>query len=102
MVNYNLNKLVTAGYLTRSSHVSRGLRLTSAAPTNEKKSSKKVVSVSNKALSIYKVGYIFASNPVPVPDEAHFSDEDKIEVTSSMLKGNDPEDVYALEVKGDL
>ncbi len=37
VVNYNLNKLVQAGYLTRSQHVSRGLRLTGPVPGGERK-----------------------------------------------------------------
>src|SRR6266496_4065391 len=39
VVNYNLNKLVQAGYLSRSSHVSRGLRLTVPVPGGERKKS---------------------------------------------------------------
>src|SRR5215510_826362 len=56
VVNYNLNKLVQAGYLARSSHVSRGLRLTTAIGTDGKKA--KQVQVPQNRVSIYKIGYI--------------------------------------------
>lgn len=100
VVNYNLNKLVTAGYLARSSHVSRGLRLTVPVPGSEKKAGKTVQAAAQQA-GIYKIGYIYASQPMPVPDDYYYDEDDLIEVTTSMLGGADPQEVYALEVKGD-
>jgi repressor LexA len=99
VVNYNLNKLVQAGYLSRSSHVSRGLRLTTAIPSDGKKA--KQVQVPKNRASVYKIGYIYASQPMPVPEDYYYDEDDLIEVTTDMLGGNEPEDVYALEVKGD-
>ncbi len=100
VVNYNLNKLVSAGYLARSSHVSRGLRLTNnALPGSDRKS--KPVQASKNRLGVPRIGYIFASEPVPAPDDYYYDEDDLIEVTTDMLGGNDPANVYALEVKGD-
>lgn len=39
VVNYNLNKLVDAGYLERSGRVSRGLRLVAPIPAEVKRKS---------------------------------------------------------------
>ena len=88
-----------AGYLSRSSHVSRGLRLTTAIPTDGKKA--KSVQVQPNRASVYKIGYIYASQPMPVPEDYYYDEDDLVEVTTDMLGGNDPANVYALEVKGD-
>lgn len=100
VVNYNLNKLVQAGYLSRSSHVSRGLRLTTAIPGGEKKT--KPVQVPSKSAKIPLINAnIFASAPMAVPEDYYYDEDDLMEVTTDMLGGNDPANVYALEVKGD-
>jgi repressor LexA len=101
VVNYNLNKLVAAGYLTRSQHVSRGLRLTVPVPGGDRKPGKKAVHVAAARPSIYIIGTIFASEPVPVPEDYHYDDDDLIEVTADMLAGTDPDEAFALRVKGD-
>jgi repressor LexA len=99
VVNYNLNKLVQAGYLTRSQHVSRGLRLTVPVPGGDKKT--KAVALQAKQLQVPLIGNIYASEPVPVPDDYHYDEDDLIEVTSDMLGGTDPAEAYALKVKGE-
>ena len=98
VVNYNLNKLVAAGYLSRASAKSRGIRLTS----NTKSTPKPVVPAMN-IIRIPMRGQIVASAPVMVPDDVGYYDneEDMIEVSMSMLNGVDPEEVFALRVKGD-
>ena len=58
------DKLVQAGYLTRSQHVSRGLRLTGPVPGGEKKG--KGVHVPAAPTRVPLIGNIFASEPVPV------------------------------------
>src|SRR5512134_1065952 len=68
VVNYNLNKLVQAGYLSRSSHVSRGLRLTGPVPGEGKKGSKVAVQMPRAQTRVPVIGPIFASEPVPMPD----------------------------------
>lgn len=99
VVNYNLNKLVQAGYLTRSQHVSRGLRLTVPVPGGEKK---RAAAVQAAALSarVPVIGNIFASKPVPVPEDYSYDEDSMIEVTKDLLGGTDPANAYALRVKG--
>src|SRR3990172_7792466 len=86
VVNYNLNKLEKDGYLTRDLKVSRGLRL-----------------VGEEARGLFRIpllGYIFASEPVPVPGEASaFAPDEAIELTRDLLP--EDKDLYALRVRGD-
>jgi repressor LexA len=99
VVNYNLNKLVQAGYLSRSGRVSRGLRLVSK---NGEPEMRKILPI-ERGLKVPLVGQIVASEPVPIPDDAgHYYDQDSaINVTADMLGGVDPSSVFALRVKGD-
>lgn len=98
VVNYNLNKLVQAGYLTRSQHVSRGLRLTGPVPGGEKK--RAAVAAAALSARVPVIGTIFASKPVPVPEDYSYDEDSMIEVTKDLLGGTDPANAYALRVKG--
>jgi repressor LexA len=98
VVNYNLNKLKDAGYLSRSQHVSRGLRLVSHLPGERKK---KAVQVAPKQFKVNMLGYIQAGVPTPTPDDSYPDEYDAIEVTQGLLGGSDVSEVFALEVKGD-
>ncbi len=93
VVNYNLNRLVDEGYLTRDKNVSRGIRMT-------KKLLKSVGRLSD-VIRIRKVGRIFASEPVPMPstDSPIFSTDEAIEISRDLLSTT--EGLFALEVKGD-
>jgi len=85
VVNYNLNKLEKGGYLTRDLKVSRGLRLVTDEPRN--------------LFKVPLLGYIFASEPVPVPGEASaFAPDEAIELTRDLLA--DERDLFALRVRG--
>ena len=87
VVNYNLNKLERDGYLNRDLKVSRGLRL--VAERDEPRN----------LFRVPLVGYIFASEPVPVPGEASaFAPDEAIELTRDLLA--DEKDLYALRVRG--
>lgn len=99
VVNYNLNKLVEAGYLERSDRVSRGLRLVADVPGIKTKK----INPAYTAPRVPLVGQIVASEPAPMPDDIghYFDEEDMIDVPASLLGGNDPASVYALRVKGD-
>jgi repressor LexA len=89
VVNYNLNKLVDAGYLSRESSKSRGIRLVkSINPQNNQ---------TPRTIRVALRGQIVASRPVPVHDELH----EEVEVMMSLLCGVDPSEVFALRVKGD-
>lgn len=99
VVNYNLNKLVSAGYLQRSDKVSRGLRLVATAPTGQSDKARKV----NQFTRVPLVGHIVASAPVPIPEDVgHYYDEEALmELPPSLLGNADPSQVFALTVKGD-
>jgi repressor LexA len=98
VVNYNLNKLVSAGYLERSDRVSRGMRLVAPLPGSAQPS--QTVRMSDVTLAIPLVGQIVASEPVPVYDDSTTSG-DTIDITPAMLGGSDTSQVFALRVKGD-
>lgn len=103
VVNYNLNKLVDAEYLERSDRVSRGLRLIAPLPGSKRSNGTKRVRVSDSATRVPLIGHIVASQPVEMPDDAgqHYDEDDLIDVPVTMLSGSDPEEVFALTVKGD-
>jgi repressor LexA len=91
VVNYNLNRLVEGGYLDRDQNVSRGIRLT-----------EKVSRAADRLADIVripKVGRIFASEPVLLPDTEIFSPDEAIEITRDLLPTT--EGLFALEVRGD-
>jgi repressor LexA len=94
VVNYNLNRLVEEGYISRDQHVSRGLRLTD-----------KFAEVTQQVVDTIRIpllGRIFASEPVPMPgtDSPMFGVEDAIEITRDMIPSSG-EGLFALEVQGD-
>lgn len=97
VVNYNLNKLVNAGYLQRSDRVSRGLRVVASFPGSERKK----IRTSQQFQSVPLIGHIVASQPVEIPSDIGHVVNDFIEIPPMMLKGADPEEVFALKVKGD-
>lgn len=93
VVNYNLNRLVDEGYLSRDQNVSRGLRLTEKFL--------KVAEPLTNVVRIPKVGRIFAGEPVPLPstDSPMFGTDEAIEITRDLLSSTD--NLFALEVKGE-
>jgi repressor LexA len=106
VVNYNLNKLVSAGYLARSARASRGIRLVknNSTPTSGRKTAAvHSVQAAAKLARVPLVGQIVASEPVSIPEDmGYYYDEDSVvEVPPSMLNGADPSEVFALRVKGD-
>lgn len=101
VVNYNLNKLVKAGFIERSPDVSRGLRLVDGHPLEEMGVHVNDVNVTRVPL----VGQIVASEPVPIPGEDfgyNYDEDDMIEVPAQLLSQKARhKDIYALRVKGD-
>ncbi|MEM9950803.1 MAG: transcriptional repressor LexA [Chloroflexota bacterium] len=99
VVNYNLNKLVDAGYLDRTDKVSRGLRLIADIPGRTEKK----VRASEVINFVPLVGKIAAGQPLEVPEDiAHNVDEDDmLDIPPFLLGGVDPSEVFALEVEGD-
>lgn len=94
VVNYNLNRLVEEGFLSRDQNVSRGIRLTEKLA----RATQQVVDT----IRIPLVGRIFASEPVPLPstDSPMFGIEEAIEITKDMIPSSG-EGLFALEVKGE-
>lgn len=92
VVNYNLNKLVKMGYITRSSTKSRGLRMVKNIPGTDRP-----VKPGN-IINIPLRGQIVAGLPVESFDS---SPEDAIEIVPAMLGGADLSEVFAVRVKGD-
>ncbi len=100
VVNYNLNKLVDAGYLQRSGKVSRGLRIIAAIPGVS--SAGRMMRQTNM-YRVALVGRIAAGEPISLPEDIahHIDDDDVIEVPSEFLRGHDESEVFALTVRGD-
>jgi repressor LexA len=103
VVNYNLDKLEEAGYLVRTSHSSRGIRLIKGAGTSGRKPALMTVQAALHVPRVPLIGQIVASAPVPIPDDMghYYDDENMLDVPSSMLHGVDPAEVFALRVRGD-
>jgi repressor LexA len=101
VVNYNLNKLVDAGFLTRSKTVSRGIRLNNSAQSPNSELPIRV----NDSINITHLpmlGSIVAGEPLPIlGDDLDYYDEDSLLAVPTSLIGNvDPLQVYALKVSG--
>lgn len=97
VVNYNLNKLVQAGFLTRVSSKSRGLRLVE----HEQRRQMQVLAAA-KIVNIPVVGKIVAGEPVAVPPaDEYAADGNVFEVTEGLIGSIDPSEVFALQVHGD-
>ena len=99
VVNYNLNKLVDAGYLEREEKFSRGLRLVAHIPgTSEKK-----VRASDVIERVPMIGKIAAGLPLEVPEDIghNLDDDDMLDLPPFLLNGVDVSEVFALEVEGD-
>lgn len=96
VVNYNLNKLVQAGFLGRQQRVSRGLRLLKEIPGMILPQS---VTGEGPQFPVPVLGRIVASEPVPVPEDAMV--EDYVNVPAVWLQQENPEEIFALQVNGD-
>ncbi len=99
VVNYNLNKLATGGYIARVHEKSRGIRLTRQATVLHESP----VKVGSGTFSVPLVGRIVASAPVPHPGDDfgyYFDTDDMIEVPQTLISGTDTAQLYALTVSG--
>ncbi len=97
VVNYNLNKLVKAGFLERVAAKSRGMRLVRPLPGSQQTPIRPTAEV----VQVPMVGRIAAGQPVNVPDNLYADMENPVELPASMLAGVNLGEVYALTVKGD-
>lgn len=97
VVNYNLNKLVKEGFITRSKEVSRGIRMKNFQEANISVVSRDMGGV----LGVPMIGNIVAGTPVNIPDDTPYTDDDALMLVPQDLIGNiDPSQVFALRVKG--
>lgn len=92
VVNYNLNKLVQAGYLERAESKSRGLRLVKSIPGRPSK-----VKEAGNIFMIPQYGQIVAGEPINTSNEK----DDDVEVPASFLGNINLDEVFALRVKGE-
>ena len=100
VVNYNLNRLVDAGYIQRLGRVSRGLRIIAEIPGVT--AAPRVIAMPGP-INVPHVGRIAAGEPISLPDDIahHIDDDDYIGVPQHMLSGFDESEVFALTVRGD-
>jgi repressor LexA len=100
VVNYNLNKLVDAGYIVRSGKVSRGLRIVAAIPGVSPAPRVVGMPAQNR---VALVGRIAAGEPISLPEDIghHIDEDDYIAVPPRLLGGFDEGEVFALTVRGD-
>jgi repressor LexA len=87
VVNYNLNILQKAGYISRDRTVSRGIKL--SEPVGKSRAVADIIAVP-------LLGRIAAGQPIPVP-EGTFSGE-TVEVPRTLVLATN--DLYALQVRG--
>ncbi|MCS6845263.1 MAG: transcriptional repressor LexA [Caldilineales bacterium] len=90
VVNYNLDKLVEAGLLERTSDVSRGLRLRDGARVLE--------AAAGRRRGIPILGHIAAGQPITVFPES-VDTADVLDLATDVV--GRAEEVYALRVQGD-
>ncbi|CAG1014569.1 MAG: transcriptional repressor LexA [Anaerolinea sp.] len=94
VVNYNLNKLVDAGFITRSKKFSRGIRVTG----HNDGEMRPIIATDSESLQVRHLGQIVAGMPVPTLDG--YAGDEAIPVPSMLIGSHDPAQVYALTVKG--
>lgn len=103
VVNYNLNKLVDAGYLDRSDRVSRGLRIIAPIPGKGIPRSK-VIRLPEQSVRVPRFGHIAAGQPIELPEDTghHVDDDNYIDVPMSWFGTKvDLSETFALQVRGD-
>lgn len=103
VVNYNLDKLVEAGYLQRSDRVSRGILLVAELPDQDGLPANKILRFPTPRTFVPLIGHIVASMPVEMPEDSgqHFDEDDLLEVPPMLLRGAKADEFYAMRVRGD-
>jgi repressor LexA len=94
VVNYNLNKLVKEGFITRSKKISRGIGLPRLQEVPMR--------IVNEVVPVQMVGQIVAGEPALLPgDDFVYAEADSpIPVPRMLIGNNDPAQVFALTVNG--
>ncbi len=99
VVNYNLNKLVEGGFITRTPDKSRGIRINKDTLQETPFRFAEDMNV----FSVPMVGRIVASAPVPHPGDDfgyYYDADDVIQVPRMMVGTVDASQIYALTVSG--
>jgi len=98
VVSYNLGVLQRKGYLTRDREISRGLRLVEEEMPLDSGLMEPAPRLA-PAAGIPLLGFIAAGEPIPIPDSDFWQSAfERIAVSADIVK--DPEEVYALQVRG--
>jgi len=100
VVNYNLNKLVKEGYITRSKEVSRGIRVTLQGLAETPIAVVGREPNSAHVMPVPLIGNIVAGTPVNIPDDPVYADDDIMSVPQELLGNANPEELFALRVTG--
>ena len=101
VVNYNLNRLVDAGYIKRMGKVSRGLRIIRDIPGFPAIGRPVIGAMDLRPVPL--VGRIAAGEPISLPEDIghHIEEDDYISVPPRLLGGHDASETFALTVRGD-
>ena len=99
VVNYNLNKLVDAGFIERLGKVSRGLRIVRDIPGISRSN----ILAARELQQVALVGRIAAGEPISLPEDIahHIEEDDYISLPPHLLGSYDESEVFALSVRGD-
>ncbi|HLY28738.1 MAG TPA: transcriptional repressor LexA [Aggregatilineales bacterium] len=92
VVNYNLNKLVKEGFISRSKDVSRGIRVVAEDKDTY-----------SNFFNVPMVGQIMAGQPTPHPGDDfgyYYDEESTMPVPRALIGNTDPSEIYALTVSG--
>lgn len=100
VVNYNLNKLVKEGFITRSKEVSRGIRMTAQGLAETPINVVGRDASSAHVMFVPLIGNIVAGTPVNIPDDPVYTDDDIMSVPQELLGNANPEELFALRVTG--
>lgn len=87
VVNYNLNILQRAGFITRDRTVSRGIKMNQASDPSSRHPD---------VISVPLLGRIAAGEPIPVPEGV--ATGDTLDITRDLVSST--EGIYALQVRG--
>ncbi len=95
VVNYNLNKLVEGGFITRTPDKSRGIRLNK----DTLRETPFTLLEDRDVFSVPMIGKIVAGAPLWPGDSGSYTDE-TLQIPRDLIGGADSTQVYALRVSG--
>jgi len=105
LIDYYLKYLEKEKYIEREKNTSRGVKVVNLPPELQStdvfsRFAKTTADVAQKVLNVPMWGQIYASNPIPVPEDR--TPDSTIAIPRGMIsEKEDPDKLFALEVKGD-